>query len=460
MSSIRSSSQNSSTTGTAISVSAPAGATTGDVVICTVHGNGQTTIVDNTLRTPSFANLTTGADTDGGASSTTASITPGSNKLILLTVDQRTGITADPNQPTATGNGLTWVVVNSIVYDTTSSSRKRVTVLRALGASPSSGAVTIDFGGQNNTDVHWTIEEVSDTDTSGTNGSGAIVQSVTNKDETGTASSLTVTLAAFSNTANATFGGFGLSTETGYAVGSGFTLGGTANSIAGSARVISEWKASNDTGVDITMTGSLVGGIGIEIKGAPIFTEDLNDYQPNTTSGQTVSVFSRRLVSGDPSTYNFTLGASGRWSVIAVCIQNPDATTIYDVTPTTSNLDSPPGASTASAPSITTTTSNAIHFACAFIDASTDDFTGWASGYTVHQSVDNNQGQTVTSKVIAAAGATGAQSFTHNGTGTAYIGVSFAIKDDGVATGQPTSKRMSQIPFASPMRRTFGAVIS
>lgn len=212
------------------------------------------------------SNLTTGADTDGGSSSTTASITPGSNRLVLLTIDQRTGISSDPNQPTATGNSLTWVVVNSIVYDTTSSSRKRVTVFRAMGASPTSGAVTIDFGGQANTDVHWTIDECTGMDTSGTNGSGAIVQSVAEKDETGTAATLVVDLAAFGSTGNATFGGFGLSSETGYAVGSGFTLKGTANSFAGSARVISEFRADNDPTVDITMTSSLVGGIGIEIK--------------------------------------------------------------------------------------------------------------------------------------------------------------------------------------------------
>lgn len=216
------------------------------------------------------SNLTTGADTGGDASSTTASISPGSNRLVLLTVDQRTGISTDPNQPTATGNGLTWVVVNSIVYDTTSSSRKRVTVLRAMGASPSSGAVTIDFGGQNNTDVHWSIDEFTGVDTSGTNGSGAIVQSVAEKDESGSASTLVVDLAAFGSTSNATFGGFGLSTETGYAVGSGFSLLGTANTFTGSARVISEFRNDNDTTVDITMTGSLVGGIGIEIKAAAV----------------------------------------------------------------------------------------------------------------------------------------------------------------------------------------------
>lgn len=215
-------------------------------------------------------NLTAGSDVDGGSASTTASVSPTANNLILLTVASRTGITANPNQPTATGNGLTWVVVNTVIYDASSSSRRRITVFRALGASPSAGAISISFGGQNQTDIGWSVDSFS-SDTSGTNGSGAIVQSTTNKDETGTATSLTVTLAAFGNAGNATFGGFGISdsgvTKT---AGSGFTkLGdgdaGGANGLA----AITEFKNSNDTSVDMSFdAGTICGGIAIEIKAA------------------------------------------------------------------------------------------------------------------------------------------------------------------------------------------------
>ena len=220
----------------------------------------------------------------------------------------------------------------------------------------------------------------------------------------------------------------------------------TSNTLDTTIRASSQNSSTTGTAISVTApTGTTTGDVVVvtvhgngqttivDNNGATPFTEDLNDSQPNTTSGQTVSVFSRRIVGGDPGTYNFTLGASGRWSIIAVTFQNPHASDIYDVTPATSNLDSPPGASTASAPSITTITKNAIHCACAFIDASVDDFTAWPAGYTVHQSVDNNQGQTFTTKVISAAGATGAQPFVHNGSGTAYIGVSFAIKNIAVS---------------------------
>lgn len=215
----------------------------------------------------SIANKTTGTDVDGNSTAATASITPGSNNLILLTVSSRTAISTDPNQPTATGNGLTWVVVGSIVWDTTSASRKRITLLRALGASPSAGAVSIDFGAQNQTDVVWSVDEVSGIDTSGTNGSGAIVQFATNKDESVTAPTLTVTLAAFSDVNNATFGGFCSDVAgTVSSAGSGFALSGTAG---GNNPLGTEFRADNDTTVDLTFSGNgMMGGIAVEIKAA------------------------------------------------------------------------------------------------------------------------------------------------------------------------------------------------
>lgn len=201
-------------------------------------------------------------------SQATASITPTSNYLILLSVTSRTAISANPNQPTATGNGLTWVVINSVIWDSTSSSRKRLTLLRAMGASPSTGAITIDFGGQNQTDINWSVDQVSGIDISGTNGSGAVVQSATNKDESGTAATLTVALSGFGSTDNGTFGvlsGDGTGTNT-FSAGTGFSSIGYTN---GNLQLAPEWKNSNDTSVDGTFSGNcMLGGIAIEIKAA------------------------------------------------------------------------------------------------------------------------------------------------------------------------------------------------
>lgn len=212
----------------------------------------------------SIANLTSGVDADGGSTSTSASITLTNNRLGLCGVMSRTGITANPNIPTITG----WTTIDSQLYDTSSSSRRRISLLRRLTGSDSTGALTIDFGGQNQTDVIWTFDEASGIDTSGTNGSGAIVQIAKNSDETGSNTSITATLAAFSSVDNIAYGVFGTDGNATWTAGSGFTVlaqRGSGINLGG----CSEWKNSNDTTVDATVSAAgFLGCIGIEIKAA------------------------------------------------------------------------------------------------------------------------------------------------------------------------------------------------
>lgn len=218
----------------------------------------------------SFTNILNTNSAVGGSSYATASWTPVANRLYLATFVTRTGITADPTQPTATGNGLTWVVIDTIVYDDSSSSRRRVTLFRAMGASPTTGALTFDEAGQAQTNAFWAVDEGTGMDTTGTNGSGAIVQSVQAKDVVGT-TTLTATLAAFSSTDNATYGAIGFTTA-GAAVtpGSGFTKLGDNND-SSSTRVVTEWKATNDTTVDFSPDGTQqIGIIAAEIKAAVV----------------------------------------------------------------------------------------------------------------------------------------------------------------------------------------------
>lgn len=228
------------------------------------------------------SNLTVGNNVLGVTNSNTASVTPVTNNLILLTVSQRTGITVDPNQPTATGNSLTWVVVSSIVFDTTSSSRRRITVLRALGASPTAGVINIDAGGQIQTDFVWSVDQFDGMDLSGTNGSGAIVQAVSAKDETLTASSLSVALANSLVTTNATFGAFGSGNDTdGHVAGSGFSaLGVSPGAGINGISATTEFKNSSLTSTYIAdmslSSGVQFGGIGIEILAAAVATNIKN----------------------------------------------------------------------------------------------------------------------------------------------------------------------------------------
>lgn len=229
----------------------------------------------------SITNLTASADAADASSYNTASITPTSNNLVLLSVSTRTGISTTPNQPTASGCGLTWVVINSVVYDTESTSRRRLTLFRALGASPSTGAITVDFAGQTQTQMQWCVDQASGVDTSGTNGSGAIVQSATQQiiESDPSATTIVATLAAFGSSANGTYGCFANEDISWTPVaGSGFTLL-SDNNVAGTDGHTTEWRATNDTTVDITFGSQTgVGAIGIEIRAEVIMFETFTGY--------------------------------------------------------------------------------------------------------------------------------------------------------------------------------------
>ena len=220
-----------------------------------------------------ITNLGRGAGNDT-TSFNSDSVSPTGDNLVLASVFSRTGISADPNQPTLSGNGITWVAIATIVYDSTSSSRRRITLFRGMVASPSAGAITVDFGGQTQTHAGIIIDQASGVDTGGTNGSAAIVQSATGEDETATVSTITITLGAFGDAANATYGAFadggGAATWT---PGSGFTEL-DEEEVGGSIGGTTEYKLSNDTSVDITnsITNQL-GGVAIEIKAAVVATD-------------------------------------------------------------------------------------------------------------------------------------------------------------------------------------------
>lgn len=139
--------------------------------------------------------LTASGDATDLAAYATASITPTANRLVLAAVfNEGAGV---DETPTLTGNGLTWV---QIVTFEDGGANNRFTVFRAMGAAPSAGAVTIDFGGLTQTRCGWSIIEFAAVDTSGTNGSGAVVQS---KTATGTGTTSTADFdAAFGDAVN------------------------------------------------------------------------------------------------------------------------------------------------------------------------------------------------------------------------------------------------------------------
>jgi hypothetical protein len=141
--------------------------------------------------------LTAFADNVNGSSYTTSSISPGSNRLVLASVYNEDSAT--PPEPTLSGNGLTWVSVRS-----QHESFRRFTVYRAMGASPSAGAVTIDMGGNLGVGCAWSIVEFAGVYTVGSNGAGAVVQS-NGTSEVDADQVISVSLAAFENLLNRPF---------------------------------------------------------------------------------------------------------------------------------------------------------------------------------------------------------------------------------------------------------------
>lgn len=205
------------------------------------------------------------------------------------------------------------------------------------------------------------------------------------------------------------------------------------------------YSNSSTTGTDANVTISASNGDAVLVSvqfnnqttivdgnGATPWTEDIDDYKPNTSGGHTVSLFSRRFQSGDPTTLHFTGGLSGRWSIIVDVWQNPHASSIYDVAPSTANAanadDS--SAATINAPTITTLSDNAIHVVHGYFDDGAAGNPSAPAGYTT-AGAENDEPQVAAYKVIAAAGATGAQTVTGT-TSAPRIALSYAIKDEGV----------------------------
>lgn len=114
--------------------------------------------------------LHTNIDTPAGTSANSGSWTPGSNELCFAIICCRGNNTPANYTTSITGNGLTWVKVNE--KDDTQGAIT-ISLWRALGASPSAGAITVNFSV---VPISMSIQLISfsGVDTTGTNGSGAV----------------------------------------------------------------------------------------------------------------------------------------------------------------------------------------------------------------------------------------------------------------------------------------------
>ena len=210
--------------------------------------------------------LTSGNNTTNQKIYTTASIAPGPNALITVAVLGHNSTSAPPS-PALSGGGMSeWTVVSSITLDAVGSPHKRLTIYRALSATPGSGPLTITWSASVS-NCQWIVSQWDNVDPSGTNGGGAVVQSGSASGDA--TNGLTVSLAGFADPANAAYGVFAVN-KNALAVtpGSGFSaIAQQPSNESPNADLQAEW-ATNDNTIDASWTGLNAGGIGVEIKSA------------------------------------------------------------------------------------------------------------------------------------------------------------------------------------------------
>ena len=128
--------------------------------------------------------LTTGSSLEVLPQYTTGDIQPTASALVLAFVANARDVGTPANKTLATpevsGNGLTWQRVTTVA---TPDGNRRLSCFRALGAAPTSSAAVISFGDQRQGACAWSIIEYSDVDVSGSNGAGAIAQSLSAADK-------------------------------------------------------------------------------------------------------------------------------------------------------------------------------------------------------------------------------------------------------------------------------------
>lgn len=213
--------------------------------------------------------LTSG--TADSSSGTTASIVSTGNRLQLMSVHGAFSSSPGASQTLSiTDSETTWALVNTRgTYIDGANFWLFSYLYRAMPASTtSSRTITITSAGNTFAELSWSVEEFDSVDTTGTYGSGAIVQSAVAQVSYGATFSITATLAAFGSTSNATFGmvGGGYYSTVTYTEGSGFTRGNFQHS-TNYTSILTEYRNDNDTTVDFSINNSQhLAAIAVEIK--------------------------------------------------------------------------------------------------------------------------------------------------------------------------------------------------
>ena len=149
-------------------------------------------------------------------------------------------------------------------FDTLTLPERRLTVYRAMSASPGSGPLTITFTG-NQSNAQWIVSQWDGVEITGTNGADAIAQVGSARGDAVTG--LSVPLAALANANNVAYGAFGVNKNTvAVTPGPGFTeISEHASGETQAGDLQAEWAVNRNT-ITASWAASRAGALGLEIK--------------------------------------------------------------------------------------------------------------------------------------------------------------------------------------------------
>ena len=212
------------------------------------------------------ANLLTSGTVDAATGATTASISPtAGNFVIIILGNYRAG--ANAQNPTITGAGTTW---NRQLSQASADTFSAIHLFYAFAAG--TGALTIAMSDVSHTNLKWSVIEFP-----GANLTSAIQQQVSNL-AAATNTGITVTLSAFANSNNATYGAVYDRASRARTIGSGFSA---VSNNSTTATLVDEFNAGNDTTVDWTWDSAAVNvvAIAVEIIAAAVVAGTTHGYK-------------------------------------------------------------------------------------------------------------------------------------------------------------------------------------
>jgi hypothetical protein len=196
---------------------------------------------------------------------TTAPIAPAANTLVTIALlSHRAAATISP---TVSGGGMaSWTLVASVDFDTLSLPHRRLSIYRAMSASPGSGPITFSFTNQVS-NLEWIVSQWDGVDPSGTNGAGAIGQVGSARADATTG--LSVVLSPLGGPANVVLGAFGVNSQTAVVTpGPGFTEIDEQPANEGTRGDLQTQQGSQGTS-SATWTNLKGGALAVEIKAGP-----------------------------------------------------------------------------------------------------------------------------------------------------------------------------------------------